>query len=200
MITVLMDDCNGFSQDLYKNLIDSLQLHLIECTCGKKGCLIFFGHYRRSVKYLSHTIHLHIQRVCCKECGKTNALLPSLLVPYSQIPLRDQQELLHAINSGSSPEPVMERNNLIDENHVKYIFSQFKKHWKQRLLSLGVSLLEDLTPPCLAAFSRQFMQIHRTRNKLCPFTNTPLPDTSSRIPYDEEKHIRRIHYDTGRCI
>lgn len=179
MITVLMEDCNGFSQDLYKKRIDSLQLHMVACTCGKKGCLIFFGHYQRKVKYLSNTIHLWVQRVCCKECNKTNALLPSLLVPYSQIPLRDQQEILHAMDSGSSPEPVMERNNLIDENHIKYIFSQFKKHWKQRLFSLGLSLLDGLTLPCLSAFLRQFMQIHRTRNKLCSFPNTPLPDTVS---------------------
>ena len=177
MITVLMEDCNGFSQDLYKKLIDSLQLHMVECTCGRKGCLIFFGHYRRKVKYLSNTIRICVQRVCCKECGKTNALIPSLLVPYSQIPLRDQQEIMYAMDSASSPEPVMERNNLIDENHIKYIFSQFKKHWKQRLLSLGLSLLDNLTSPCLYAFSRQFMQIHRTRNRLCSFTNTPLPDS-----------------------
>ena len=177
MITVLMDDCNGFSQDLYKSLIDSLQLHMVECTCGKNGCLIFFGHYHRLVKYLSNTVHLYIQRVFCKECGKTNALLPSILVPYSQIPLPDQQEILHAMDSGLSPELVMERNNLVDENHIKYIFSQFKKHWKQRLRSLGLFLTDDLTSPCLMVFSRQFMQIHRTRNKLCSFANTPLPDT-----------------------
>ena len=177
MITVLMEDCNGFSQDLYKKLIDNLQLHMVECTCGRKGCLIFFGHYRRRVKYLSNVLHICIQRVFCKECRKTNALIPSLLVPYSQIPRQDQQEILHAMESGSSPGLVMERNNLIDENHIKYISSQFKKHWKQRLLSLGLSLLDDLTSPCLEVFSRQFMQIHRTRNKLCSFTNTPLPDT-----------------------
>ena len=178
MITVLMDECNGFSQDLYKKLIDSLQMHMVECTCGKKGCLILFGHYRRTVKYLSNAIRLCVQRVYCKECGKTNALLPSLLVPYSQIPRQDQQEILHDMNNGSSPEPVMERNTLIDENNIKYIFSQFKKHWEQRLLSLGLSLLDDLTSPCLEVFLRQFMQIHRTRNKLCSFTNTPLPDTA----------------------
>ena len=177
MITVLMEDCNGFSQDLYMKLIDGLQMHMVECTCGKKGCLILFGHYWRTVKYLSNAIRLCVQRVYCKECGKTNALLPSLLVPYSQIPRQDQQEILHDMDSGSSPEPVMERNTLIDENHIKYIFSQFKKHWAQRLLSLGLSLLDDLTSPCLKVFSRQFMQIHRTRNILCSFTNTPLPDT-----------------------
>lgn len=178
MITVLMDDCNGFSQDLYKKRIDCLQLHMVECTCGKKGCLIFYGHYHRTVKYLSTEIYLRIQRVFCKECGKTNGLIPSFLVPYSQIPLNDQQEILQAMESGSSPVPVLERNDLIDENNAKYIFAQFRKHWKQRILSLGLSLRDSLVSPCLAAFSRQFMQIHRTRNKLCPLTNTPLPDSA----------------------
>lgn len=181
MITVLMDDCNGFSQDLYDKLINSLQLHMVECTCGKKGCLIFYGHYKRNFKYFSDMIRLSVQRVWCKACRKANSLLPSPALPYSQIPCRDQQEIIHAVSSGASPVPVMLRNNLIDENHVKYILRMFKQHWKQRILSLGLPVTDHLTVPCLSAFSRQFMQIHRTRNKLCTFTNTPLPDGPSEI-------------------
>jgi 16S rRNA A1518/A1519 N6-dimethyltransferase RsmA/KsgA/DIM1 with predicted DNA glycosylase/AP lyase activity len=66
---------------------------------------------------------------------------------------------------------VMLRNFLIDESNINYIVRQFRKHWKQRLLAIGASLSEDLTVPCLSAYSRQFMQIHRTRNILfCPPT------------------------------
>ena len=68
--------------------------------------------------------------------------------------------------------PVMENNILIDENNIKYIIRQFKKYWKQKLLSASLGILDDLTVPCLAVYSRQFMQIHRTRNKLCTCTNT----------------------------
>lgn len=172
MITVLFDDCNDFSQDYYDRMTASIQLHRVECTCGKKGCLIRYGHYRRFVKFMSVLIRLSIQRVRCKECGTSNALIPSLIVPYSQIPLRDQQEILSCADGGSVPKAVMEKNFLIDENNVKHIIRQFNKHWKQRLLSIGLSILDDLAIPCLLSYSRQFMQIHRTRNKLYAPTNT----------------------------
>lgn len=173
MITVFFEDCNSFSQDSYDLVLDQLQLHMVKCTCGKSGCLIRYGHYRRYVKFMSDLLCLTVQRVWCKECRTSHALIPSVLVPYSQIPLRDQQEILELMEKGVSPEPVMDRNILIDENNVKYIVRQFRRHWEQRILSLGLSLSDHLTIPSLAAFSRQFMQIHRTRNIFCTSTNMP---------------------------
>lgn len=76
------------------------------------------------------------------------------------------------ICSGTSPEAILAENLLIDENNVKYIVRQYRRHWKQRLLSIGQTLLDSLTVPCLHAYFRQFMQIHRTRNILCTYTNT----------------------------
>lgn len=171
MITVLFKDCNSFSQNSYDLAVDQLQLHMVKCTCGRSGCLIRYGHYRRHVKFMSDLLCLIVQRVWCKECGTSHALIPSVLVPYSQIPLEDQQEILECVENGVSPEPVMDRNILIDENNVKYIVRQFRRHWKQRILSLGLSLKEQLTIPSLAVFSRQFMQVHRTRNILISPTN-----------------------------
>ena len=65
-----------------------------------------------------------------------------------------------------SPEEVLQRNLLIDENNVKYMFRQFRRFWQQRLLSIGASLSDALTVPCLSAYAMQFMQIRRTRNLL----------------------------------
>lgn len=172
MITVLVKNCKQFSQDFYDHSLKDLQLHQVECTCGKKGCLIRHGRYKRNVKFKSEFICLSVQRVLCKECHTTHALLLSLFVPYSQIPLKDQQEILKNICSGTSPEAVLAENLLIDENNVKYIVRQYRRHWKQRLLSIGRTLLDSLTVPCLHAYFRQFMQIHRTRNILCTCTNT----------------------------
>ena len=90
----------------------------------------------------------------------------SFLVPYSQISLQDQQEILICLESRQHPMKVMLRNFLIDESNIKYIVRQFRKHWKQRLFAIGASLSEGLTVPCLSAYSRQFMQVHRTRNIL----------------------------------
>lgn len=172
MITVIFEDCNDFSQNIYDCKIHGLQTHRIECTCGRKGCLIRYGHYKRSVKFQSALILLSIQRVLCTQCGVSHALIPSLLVPYSQATLHDQQQILDCFDKGQGFEDVMESNLLIDENNIKYIIRQFKKHWKQRLLSAALDILDDLTVPCLCIYSRQFMQIHRTRNKLCTCTNT----------------------------
>ena len=166
MITILFKDCNKFSQDFYNDTIDRLQLHMIECPCGKRGCLIRHGHYRRKIKFLSCLMTLIVQRVLCLECQHTHALIPSILVPYSQIPLKDQQDLLNCMEDHRSPDDIMLRNLLIDENNVKYILRQFRKHWKQRILSIGASITDALTIPCLSIYSRQFMQIHRTRNIL----------------------------------
>ena len=115
---------------------------------------------------MSSLLSLTVQRVLCRECRHTHALIPSCLVPYSQATLRDQQDLICALEGHRPADDVMQRNLLIDENNAKYILRQFRNHWKQRLLSIGLSLSDALPIPCLSAYSRQFMQIHRTRNIL----------------------------------
>lgn len=171
MITILLKNCNDFSQDFYDKLIEELNLNQLECTCGKKGCLTRYGHYPRGVKYMSEFISIKVQRLRCSECHCTHAVIPSLLVPYSQAPLEDQQAILYCYECGMKPDAVMERNFLVDENNIKHILRQFRKHWKQRLLAIGLTLKEALTKPCFSTYSRQFMQIHRTQNILfCPPT------------------------------
>lgn len=172
MITVLSQKFNSLSQKIYDSVIASLQLHLVKCTCGKGGCLIFYGHYHRKIKYCSDLIDLCIQRVRCKECGTSHALIPSSVVPYSRSTLEDQQEILLCFDAGRPFHHVLARNYLIDESNARYIVRQYSSFWKQRLLSLGLTLKDALTAPCLLFYSLQFMQIHRTRNKLYPFTNT----------------------------
>ncbi len=173
MITVIFKECNGFSQKEYDRMVDGLQLHRVECTCGKGGCLIRHGRYERSVKLGQDPdpLRLSVQRVRCKECGATHALIPSTLVPYSQITLRDQQRILDLAERGLALEPVMEENPLIDESNIGHVIRQFRRHWRQRLLSLALGILDSLTVPCLSNYSRQFMQIRCTPNKLCTCTH-----------------------------
>jgi len=166
MITVLFPFDKPFSKDRYYLFLQSLNIFTVECTCHKKGCLIFYGWYKRTVKLQSQTIELSVQRVLCKECGRTHALIPSVLVPYSQIPLKVQQEILILAETGLPYSDALDRNPQIDENNVKHIIRQYKKHWKERLLSICLSIHDRLTIPCLSAFSRQFMQIHKTPNIL----------------------------------
>lgn len=164
MITFEAEDCNTFSQISYDSMLDSVQLHQVKCTCGKTGCLIRYGHYSRKIRVLSEFVTLSIQRVKCKGCGDTHAIIPSSFVPYSQILLKEQQEILISAEKGLPPKQVMENNLLIDENNIKHIVRQFLKHWKQRILSIGISLADRLAIPCLSVYGRQFMQVHRTQN------------------------------------
>ena len=168
MITIQLEDCNSFSQDIYDTVINHLQFHQMKCKCGRIGCLILYGHYKRHLKLLCAFICLIIQRVRCTNCGRTHSLIPSLVVPYSQIPRKDQQEILELSEADKSPGPVLERNNLIDENNVKHVIRRFRQHWKERIKSIGRTLSDSLTEPCLSTYSRQFMQIHRTWNIFFP--------------------------------
>lgn len=171
MITVQSEFFKEFSQDNYNNLINNIQIHQLMCTCGKIGLLIFYGFYKRKIKTASGKITLYIQRVFCKECKKSHAILPAEIVPYSQVSCPDQQEIISYVENGDSPDKVLEEKPSIDENNVKHIIRQFRKHWKERLASINLPVMGEVVGPCFRAFSRQFMQIHRTCNTLYILTN-----------------------------
>ena len=179
MITVFIKIINHFSQKIYNDILDSLQFHQLKCPCGCSGMLIRHGSYNRTLKFQGESLQLSILRLKCKSCGHTHAILPSAVVPYSQIPLKDQQDILAASAQGESTEPVMNRNPLIDENNVKSLLRQYRKHWKERLSSIGVTLSQELVTPCFSHFSRQFMQMKKTPNLLFCATHITLPDICS---------------------
>ena len=168
MITIKTENYNLISQDFYDKTIDSLDLNLISCTCGHSGCLIRYGSYKRNVQLKDEVITLAIVRVYCTICGHTHALLLSSLVPYSQIPLNVQITAIHAYESGQSLPRILADQCFIDENNLKAVIRAYKLHWKERLCSAGLSVHEwcSLVTGCFSNFSRQFMQIKTTVNKL----------------------------------
>ncbi|MCD8295320.1 MAG: DUF6431 domain-containing protein, partial [Clostridia bacterium] len=171
MITVFTNECNDFSQEKYNAMVNALPLDEIECTCGCTGCLIKYGHYTRKVRYRGALFVLVIQRVYCKHCHKTHAIMFSEIVPYSQIPLADQQDILRCAAKGQSAAPVLDRNLLLFDNDVKHVIHQYKENWERRLLSIGKTLEDKLIAPCLNAFSMQFMQVRQTLNQLYAVNN-----------------------------
>ena len=164
MITIPLDDCNSFSQKVYDDYVFGLQLHMMECSCGHCGCMTFYGRYPRRLKLLGLFLQLKLQRIKCSSCNRTHALIPSLIVPYSQIPREDQQAILEFNEAGISADTVLDRNCQIDESHVRHIIRRYKQHWMERILSLSLTLHDRLTETCLSVYSLQFMQIHRTWN------------------------------------
>ena len=168
MITIKTENYNLISQDFYNKTIDSLDLNLISCTCGHSGCLIRYGSYKRNVQMKDEILTLTVVRVYCTACGRTHALLLSSLVPYSQIPLNVQITAIHAYEFGHSLSRILADQCFIDENNLKAVIRTYRLHWKERLRSAGLSFAEwgSLVIGCFSHFSRQFMQIKTTINKL----------------------------------
>ena len=115
MITVLVNENNPISQDFYDSVINSLQIHRIFCSCGHAGCLHIHGYYTRRVKTPAGTVILRILRLKCAECGHTHAVLLSSLVPYSQIALKDQRQIVSAYEEKSNRNAVCDTNSSMSE-------------------------------------------------------------------------------------
>ena len=172
MITIFVEESNPLTPNFYNNLINSLQFHRLTCTCGHSACLSIHGYYTRSLKTPEGKSSFRICRVICSCCHHTHALLPSSMVPYSQISMEEHVEVISCHETKEGWETLMHRNPSIDEGNCRYIVRSFLKHWKQRLLSGKITLSDRtlLIRDCFTAFSRQFMQIRCTPNIL--FMNT----------------------------
>lgn len=115
---------------------------------------------------------LRILRVKCKECGRTHAILPELVVPYSQIPAELQQFMLLYPLGSPELEELMQSNCDITESNILAVRSRYRRNWKERLLAIGMRVqtdIADLIKRSFSVFHRQFMQIHSGIN-LAVFT------------------------------
>ena len=167
MITILTENYKTISQEIYDEIIGNLEIMRLSCTCGHSGCLERHASYSRSLRIFGEKIAIQILRVRCRECGRTHAILLSIMVPYSQIPYADQQSITAGYENGDKSNEVLNRNCLIDEREISYIICRYKKHWKERLASIGINITaEDLLSRCIEAYGRGFMQIKKTPNIL----------------------------------
>ena len=172
LLNLFVEENNHLTPNFYNNLINNLQLNRLTCTCGHSGCLTIHGYYSRSLKTIEGKLPFRICRVICSCCHHTHAFLPSSIVPYSQISMKDHVEILSCHESKGKPDTLMNQNPIIDESNCRYIIRCFLKYWKQRLISERISLSDTaaLVCNCFHSFSGQFMQIHCTPNIL--FINT----------------------------
>jgi len=170
MITIISNKINTLNQISYNNFLEDLEMNQLQCSCGLSGCLIKHGYYTRSIKTPHGIVQLSILRVKCKHCGKTHAIFPVLIVPYSRVLLNTHLSVITAYISKFSFEPIMMDNEYIDESNIKYIIRQFLRHWKERISAFNLSAfdsIEKLSMQCLNTFKRQFMQIKYISNILC---------------------------------
>lgn len=172
MITLFVEEYNTITPSFYNNLIANLQLHRLTCTCGHSACLSVHGYYTRSLKTPEGKLPFRICRVICSCCHHTHALLPSSIVPFSQISMAEHVDIISSHERKEGWNTLMNHIPSIDESNCRYIVRSFLHHWKQRLLSEKINLSDraSLIRDCFSAFAKQFMQIHCTPNIL--FMNT----------------------------
>jgi len=147
--------CNPVSQEIYDFIIRSIELLQMICTCNRTGTFIKYGKYARHLRFGDKAEEIRIQRVVCRECRRTHALLPSSIVPYAQIPLREQVFIIEHYGNQSDMEQFYVENEAIDENSIKSVSMRYRKYWLQRILSESIPLtpLDDLVRECFLAFS-----------------------------------------------
>ena len=92
--------------------------------------------------------------------------LPSSLTHRSPSP--SMFLLPGAVKTGGSLCSVLSGQPHLDENHISSLARSYRRHWRERLraVSACAASLRELVRTCFTAFSRQFMQIKTTRNKL----------------------------------
>ncbi len=172
MITIFVSDCYKISQSFYDSVLLKTPFHQLTCSCSHSACLSIHGYYDRTVNVPSGKIRLRVCRVKCSECGATHALLLSFMVPYSQITLPDQQKICSDYEAGRNVNTICNSNPSIDENNVKAVLRNYRRHWREKLRSLKIHLFNlcDLIRSCFSDYSSQFMQIRRRFNKLFCYT------------------------------
>ena len=160
MIIIHLKGVNTISQSIYDQMINLLDLLLLTCPCCKHIGTVSHAYYDRDVKE-HEEFRLVVLRVKCKFCGKTHAILPDTLVPYSSITLRDTVTIVLSDCIESIKELLMDNINL-DLEDVRRVRRNFRLYWKERLLSFDVTIDNSISRKCIELFHRQFMQIHCT--------------------------------------
>lgn len=152
-------EVNEISQDNYDEMIEDLDPALLTCPhCGHTGTTIH-GYYERRVKYDCVLFKLLVQRVKCKFCGRTHAILPDTLIPYSSVPKEDTIEII-AADSAERIDEILTDNTCLDISDVYRIKKNYALHWKERLKSFNLRIDDcDISRICIRLFRRQFMQI-----------------------------------------
>ena len=162
MITLILNLGKEISQEIYDLAIEKLQLHLIQCKCGHSGCLVRHAYYNRKLKRRKGSLQLRVLRLKCQNCGRTHAVLTDQIVPYEQVPLEIQKEMIMLSVFSSELEQIMTENPEITESDTIAVKRRYRKFWKERLAAIGKDIttnLEELVRSAFSSFHRQFMQI-----------------------------------------
>ena len=149
------EEFNFLDINRYNDSVNNMNAYSIQCNCGCKGSYIKYGKYKRIIdKY-----EIFIQRVLCKVCRITHAILPTFIVPYERMPLVYILDLV--------------TNTIYDNNSADYELKRYKRiyaDWKNRLKAIGIGIGDDINKVitfCAYYYNMCFMQnIIRKNGKL----------------------------------
>ena len=154
------------TQELYDSIIKLINFKKIRCTCGQKGTLVKIGTYPRHYKIPDRKICIQIQRVMCKHCGRTHAVLVQNMVPSSMLLVATQIEILRSYYNHSLVD-FLDQHSAIDLSNIYYVVKNYEKKWKIYLESANLSLESNesnIVNYFLDHHHSQFMQMKRNIN------------------------------------
>ncbi|MGM9971143.1 MAG: DUF6431 domain-containing protein [Anaeroplasmataceae bacterium] len=120
----------NYSVENYNNIF--INISNIKCSCGCVGSCIKYGKYKR--KYLKNgkKLIIFIQRIYCKVCQRTHAILPSNIVPYKLVLFDDLIEVIESY----------EEEIEITDPSEKRIIKTYNE-WKERLKKMIIRFNRD---------------------------------------------------------
>lgn len=129
----------------YNDSVDNMNPYALQCSCGCKGGCIKYGKYKKLVdKY-----EIFIQRVLCKTCKITHAILPTFIVPYERMPLDYILDMTLNYDCVNSADYELKR------------YKRIYKEWDVRLKSIEIKDSDDINSVitfCAYYFNMCFMQ------------------------------------------
>ena len=135
----------------YNESVENMNSYSFQCNCGCRGSCIKYGKYRRFIdKY-----EIFIQRVICKVCKITHAILPTFIVPYERMPLDYILDIATKYDYINSADYELKR--------YKRIYAE----WEVRLKIIGIKISDDINKVitfCAYNFNMCFMQSKIRKN------------------------------------
>jgi len=150
MIRLFSQLCKFFKQISFEDeitafniYVSSVNIETLVCPfCGAKHSLSSFASYKRHLVTYNNTAKdniIIIHRDVCSSCGRTQALLPSVIVPYMSFSFNFTVYLIHdyLVHKYHSVEAMCEHYGIAISTFYR-ILKKFKEH-KQ----IWLGLLED---------------------------------------------------------
>lgn len=158
MISIYLENFkNEITQKIYDTIISVLNIHALVCPMCGHCHMTKHAYYSRKVKTTDGIKELVILRVKCENCNSTHALLPSCLIPYQSIQLKDQVVIV----KNEKLDELLNVNVYINHDDIKRVRRNYRKHYKEMLEAHGILLDDDLVIKCFKVFKRTFNQIKR---------------------------------------